>query len=95
MLYRCTGGKVIFASGSPFAPLTDASGASHQPAQANNVYIFPAMGMAAVMACCSRLTDDLFLVAAEELAGMAGQEEMRAGRCVGVALTSCILDCRS
>jgi hypothetical protein len=41
------------------------------------------MGMAAVLACCSRLTDDLFLVAAEELAGMAGEEELRAGRWVG------------
>jgi malic enzyme len=76
-----TGGRAIFASGSPFAPITDAAGVTHHPAQANNAYIFPAIGMAAVLTNCSALTDEVFVVAAEALAEMAVHEEVAVGRC--------------
>lgn len=48
--------------------------------QANNVYIFPALGSAAVAVDAQRLTDEMFVVAAEELAGMTSLQDVEAGR---------------
>lgn len=75
-----TDGRVLFASGSPFTPMRDAAGAMRQPAQANNVYIFPALGHAAIATRGRQLTDEMFVVAAEELAGMTAIEDVEAGR---------------
>ncbi|GBF87516.1 NADP malic enzyme [Raphidocelis subcapitata] len=75
-----TGGRVLFASGSPFSPARDAAGALRQPAQANNVYIFPALGAAAIETRAAALPDEAFVVAAEELAGMTTLDDVNAGR---------------
>lgn len=51
-----TGGRVLFASGSPFGPVAaPGSGRMLHPAQANNAYIFPAVGHAAVLAHCREI----------------------------------------
>jgi malic enzyme len=50
---------VLFASGSPFDPIVDAAGVTHYPAQANNAYIFPAVGYAAVLAQAKEITDEV------------------------------------
>ncbi|KAG1670883.1 hypothetical protein FOA52_000385 [Chlamydomonas sp. UWO 241] len=65
-----SGGRVVFASGSPFDPITPADGVVVTPAQANNVYIFPALGHAASLMRWSKITDEMFLLAAEALADM-------------------------
>jgi malic enzyme len=54
-----TEGRVLFASGSPFDPIVDAAGVTHYPAQANNAYIFPAVGYAAVLAQAQEITDEV------------------------------------
>ena len=69
---RWTEGRVVFASGSPFPPTTmdsarDGKTRTLYPAQANNAYVFPAVGRAAVLAGAGSVTDDDFLVAAEAL----------------------------
>ena len=55
--------------------------------QANNAYVFPAIGMAAVLTRASAITDDVFLVAAEALAHMtsvqARRRMLRALTCAG------------
>ncbi|KAF6252741.1 cytosolic NADP malic enzyme [Scenedesmus sp. NREL 46B-D3] len=77
--YEWTKGKVLFASGSPFDPITDA-GVVHYPAQANNAYIFPAVGYAAVLAKSREITDEMFVLASEELSAMTDMEELEQGR---------------
>uniref|UniRef100_A0A7R9VBW4 Malic enzyme n=1 Tax=Chlamydomonas euryale TaxID=1486919 RepID=A0A7R9VBW4_9CHLO len=75
-----TGGKLIFASGSPFDPIRTASGQLLTPAQANNAYIFPAVGHAASLMRWENITDEMFLFAAEALASQMTVEEIRAGK---------------
>ncbi|WIA08394.1 hypothetical protein OEZ85_007833 [Tetradesmus obliquus] len=78
--FRWSNGKVLFASGSPFAPLHDAAGGLHHPAQANNAYIFPAVGFAAVLTQSREITDEMFVLAAEELSKMTDMQELEQGR---------------
>ena len=73
-----TDGRVLFASGSPFPPLRHRGRTLH-PAQANNAYIFPAVGHAAVLARCRQISDDVFLVAAESLASMSSVADLEQG----------------
>ena len=61
-----TGGRALIATGSPFAPLR--RGDVEVPvAQCNNVYIFPAMGLAVTAAQATRVTDNMMRVAAATL----------------------------
>jgi malate dehydrogenase (oxaloacetate-decarboxylating) len=61
-----TGGRALIATGSPFAPLQ--RDGKHRPiAQCNNVYIFPAIGLAVTAAQATRVTDDMMRVAAATL----------------------------
>ena len=76
---RWTNGNVAFASGSPFEPMTH-DGSTRYPAQANNAYVFPALGHAAVLAGAREMSDDVFLAAAESLAVMTTEKELRAGK---------------
>ncbi|NNL97352.1 MAG: NAD-dependent malic enzyme, partial [Acidimicrobiia bacterium] len=62
-----TEGRAIIATGSPFEPVVR-DGRIHQIGQANNMYIFPAMGLGTLAVQASRVTDGMFLAAAETLA---------------------------
>ncbi len=61
-----TDGRALIATGSPFAPL-QRNGVERPIAQCNNVYIFPAMGLAVTAAQAARVTDAMMRVAAAEL----------------------------
>jgi malate dehydrogenase (oxaloacetate-decarboxylating) len=61
-----TDGRALIATGSPFAPLLR-SGVERPVAQCNNVYIFPAMGLAVTAAEATRVTDEMMRVAAATL----------------------------
>mmetsp|Transcript_6484 Transcript_6484/g.9940 ORF Transcript_6484/g.9940 Transcript_6484/m.9940 type:complete len:510 (-) Transcript_6484:359-1888(-) len=74
-----TDGKVVFASGSPFPPLQH-GGRTLYPAQANNAYVFPALGHAAVLAGAAEVSDDVFLAAAESLSTMTTAAELEEGK---------------
>ena len=61
-----TEGRALIATGSPFAPL-QRDGVERPIAQCNNVYIFPAMGLAVTAAQATRVTDEMMRVAAATL----------------------------
>lgn len=61
-----TDGRALIATGSPFAPLRR-NGVERPIAQCNNVYIFPAMGLAVTAAQATRVTDAMMRVAAATL----------------------------
>jgi malate dehydrogenase (oxaloacetate-decarboxylating) len=65
-LYQWTDGRALIATGSPFPPL-ERNGVEYPVAQCNNVYIFPAMGLAATAAQATRVTDEMMRVAAATL----------------------------
>lgn len=77
-----TEGTVIFASGSPFSPFTMKSGDSeitYYPNQGNNVYVFPGLGLGAILAKATRVTDSMVYTSAAALAGCLNSEEIRMG----------------
>jgi len=77
-VYRWSDGRAIFASGSPFAPVQIA-GRRLIPGQGNNVYIYPAMGMAIYATEATRVTEELFIIAARALAEQVSEENLLDG----------------
>jgi len=65
-LDQWTDGRALIATGSPFPPVVR-DGVEHAVAQCNNVYIFPAMGLAVTAAQATRVTDEMMRVAATTL----------------------------
>ena len=76
--YTWTNGAAIFASGSPF-PSFEYAGKTITPSQGNNVYIFPAMGLAVLAAKPSTIPDRAFSRAARSLAALVSQEQFERG----------------
>jgi len=76
--YSWTDGNAIFASGSPFPPVR-LSGKVFVPGQGNNMFIFPGVGLGAVVCGARKVTDEMFFTAAKTLAHMVTEEELAAG----------------
>lgn len=76
--YQWSRGKVIFASGSPFANVYY-NGKAYKPGQGNNVYIFPGIGLGTIISRSRTITDEMFLIAARCLADQVAQDDLNQG----------------
>ena len=68
-LIEWTGGRALVATGSPFPPV-DYGGARYVIGQANNALVFPGLGLGAIAARASRITDGMLSAAAHAVAGL-------------------------
>jgi malate dehydrogenase (oxaloacetate-decarboxylating)(NADP+) len=76
--YAWSAGRAIFASGSPFQPVSY-NGKTLVPAQGNNAYVFPGIGLGAVACRARTLPDELFLAAARTLADLVKPKDLDQG----------------
>ncbi|GAB1315027.1 hypothetical protein MFIFM68171_05237 [Madurella fahalii] len=77
-----TDGTVIFASGSPFSQFTVKTSdhaVTYYPNQGNNVYVFPGIGLGAILSKASRVTDNMIYTSAAALAGSLNADEIHKG----------------
>jgi malate dehydrogenase (oxaloacetate-decarboxylating)(NADP+) len=76
--YTWSKGKAIYAAGVQFPPV-QLNGQTFLPGQANNFYIFPAVGMAIFATQASRVTDEMFIEAAAGVADQVAPELLKQG----------------
>lgn len=77
-LYDWTGGRALVASGSPFADVHH-GGRRYRIGQGNNAFIFPAVGMSALIAGMHGIEDEVFFTAARALARSLSDDELADG----------------
>jgi malic enzyme len=75
---RWSGGRAVVATGTAFDPV-DYKGKRHRIGQANNVFVFPGMGLACMIAGVRAVDDSVFVVAADRLASLVSNERLEAG----------------
>jgi malate dehydrogenase (oxaloacetate-decarboxylating)(NADP+) len=76
--YRLTGGRALFACGSPYDPV-ELDGKTFVPRQGNNSYIFPGVGLGAIVSGTRLVTDEMFMAAAHTLAHLVSEADIEQG----------------
>jgi malate dehydrogenase (oxaloacetate-decarboxylating)(NADP+) len=76
--YRWSGGNVIYAAGVQFPPM-QYNGNTFLPGQANNFYVYPAVGLAIYATHAKFVTDEMFIEAARATADQVTDNQLKIG----------------
>jgi malate dehydrogenase (oxaloacetate-decarboxylating) len=76
---RVTNGQYLVATGSPFKPV-QVNGQERMVSQCNNLYIFPGVGLGALISGTPRVTDRMFMAGSEALSELVSAEELATGK---------------
>ncbi|KAG7088552.1 hypothetical protein E1B28_012534 [Marasmius oreades] len=77
---KWTNGSVIFASGSPYEPVRDQStGKVYEAGQGNNMYMFPGIGLGAILSKAQHVTDGMIEQASLALSSCLKEDERKVG----------------
>ncbi|MEO5963962.1 MAG: NAD-dependent malic enzyme [Candidatus Limnocylindrales bacterium] len=77
-LMAWTDGRAIVATGSPFPPVASRAG-THKVPQLNNAYVFPGIGLGAIVSEARTLPESAFLVAAKRLVDLSPRDTLQTG----------------
>lgn len=77
-VWKATDGKGIVATGSPFPPM-EWHGRTLRSSQCNNMFIFPGVGLGALVAKASKVTDGMLLAASKAISAMVTPEQEAMG----------------
>ncbi|KAI9753978.1 MAG: hypothetical protein M4579_004908 [Chaenotheca gracillima] len=75
---KYTGGRALFASGSPFPPLTY-NGETYSPGQGNNMYVFPGIGLGTILSKAVNVTQEMIYASAVSLSTALSPDEVEKG----------------
>jgi len=78
-IYKWTDGKAIVATGSPFDDV-EYQGSKYAIGQGNNAYVFPGIGLGAILSGADRITDSMLTAAAQALAHYTSPKDLSSGR---------------
>ncbi|KAL6641279.1 hypothetical protein ACP70R_019460 [Stipagrostis hirtigluma subsp. patula] len=78
-VFKYVGENAVFASGSPFNNVSLGSGRTGYANQANNMYLFPGIGLGALLSGARHISDGMLQAAAECLASYITDDEIRKG----------------
>ncbi len=81
--FQFTGGRCICATGSPFPPV-DVNGKKRFVSQCNNLFVFPGVGLGALVSGTSIITDQMFMAASRAISAMMTDEDLEKGRILPV-----------
>ncbi len=79
-IYKATKGKALIATGSPFEPFVGPDGKKVFCSQCNNLYIFPGMGLGALVCQASKITNSMFSAASKAVSEMVTSQQKAEGQ---------------